>query len=81
MLHSLQTAVGRLEDLLQSARQSDVTGEEVPGKMFLPAVAAYKQLYDDLAVKNTKEFDSKVSSTEDDDGNNKKSYLVKCFLK
>jgi len=75
MLHSLQTAVGRLEDILQSARQSDVSGKDVPGKMFLPAVAAYKQLYDDLAVKNTQEFDSKVSSTEDDDVRNVLSKL------
>ena len=81
MMLTLQTAVERLEDILESARNTHITWEDVPGQMFIPGVGVYKDFYDDLAVKNTQEFDSKVSSTEDDDGNNKKCYLVKCFLK
>jgi len=66
MVLSLQTAVERLEDILESARNNHVTWEDVPGKMFIPGVGVYKDLYDDLAVKTTEEFVVKVSSTADD---------------
>ena len=69
MLHILQTGVDKLEDLLDTAKTTAVAGEDVPGKMFLPAVAVYKQLYEDLAVKTTEEYDAKLSSTADEEGN------------
>jgi len=67
MLHILQTGVDKLEDLLDTAKTTAVAGEDVPGKMFLPAVAVYKQLYEDLAVKTTEEYDAKLSSTADEE--------------
>jgi len=67
MLPILQTAVDKLEDLLDTAKTTAVTGEDVPGKMFLPAVAVYKQLYEDLAVKTTEEYDAKLSSIADNE--------------
>merc|ERR1712029_381163 len=35
--------------------------------MFLPAVAVYKQLYEDLGVKTTEEYDAKLSAADGDD--------------
>ena len=68
MLPILQTALDKLEDLLDTAKNTAVAGEDVPGKMFLPAVAVYKQLYEDLGVKTTEEYDAKLSTADGDDG-------------
>jgi len=67
MLPILQTALDKLEDLLDTAKTTAVAGEDVPGKMFLPAVAVYKQLYEDLGVKTTEEYDDKLSTADGDD--------------
>ena len=68
MVLSLQTALDKLEDILESAKNNSVTRDDVPGKMFIPGVGVYKDLYDDLGVKTTEEFIAKVSSTADDNG-------------
>ena len=70
LVHNLQTAFVKLKSVLDSARNSQISGEDVPGQMFLPAVDIFKELYDNLAVKTTEEFDTIVSSVDDYDGKN-----------
>ena len=70
LFHNLHTAFVKLKSVLDSARNSKISGEDVPGKMFLPAVDIFKELYDNLAVKTTEEFDAVVSSVDDYDGIN-----------
>jgi len=67
MLPNLDEACGKLEDLLKTAKDKPITGGDVPGNMFLPAVAVYKDLFDHMAVKTTEAFDKKLKSTTDID--------------
>jgi len=65
MLPILGSAYGALEDLLQAAKDEPLKGVDVPGKMFLPAVAVYKELYEKMSVKTTEAFEKKMQSTDD----------------
>lgn len=67
MLPNLDEACGKLEDLLKTAKDKPINGGDVPGNMFLPAVAVYKDLFDHMAVKTTEAFDKKLKSTTDID--------------
>ena len=68
MLPSLGSAYGALEDLLQAAKDKPLKGGDVPGNMFLPAVAVYKELYEKMSVKTTQAFEKKMKNTDDVDG-------------
>ena len=68
MLSALESAYGKLEDLLQAAKDKPVTGSDVPGDMFLPAVGVYKELFEKMSVKTTKDFEKKIYRTDDVDG-------------
>ena len=68
MLPSLGSAYGALEDLLQAAKDKPFKGGDVPGNMFLPAVAVYKELYEKMSVKTSEAFEKKMKSTDDVEG-------------
>ena len=74
MLPNLDAACGKLEDLLKTAKDKPITGGDVPGNMFLPAVAVYKDLFDNMDVKTTEAFDKKLKSATDIDGMRNKTY-------
>lgn len=74
MLPNLDAACEKLEDLLKTAKDKPITGGDVPGNMFLPAVAVYKDLFDNMAVKTNEAFDKKLKSTTDIDGMRNKTY-------
>jgi len=63
LLPSLVSAYDRLDDLLQAAKDKPITGGDVPGTMFLPAVAVYKELYQKMSVKTTEAFEEKIKTT------------------
>ena len=56
MLPSVGSAYETLEDLLRVAKDKPINGGDVPGNMFLPAVAVYKELYEKMSVKKLKSF-------------------------
>eukprot|EP00092_Neocalanus_flemingeri_P041470 GFUD01045156.1.p1 GENE.GFUD01045156.1~~GFUD01045156.1.p1 ORF type:complete len:151 (-),score=51.77 GFUD01045156.1:604-1056(-) len=60
---SLVSAYDTLEDLLQAAKDKPIARGDVPGTMFLPAVAVYKELYENMSVKTTEAFEDKVNNT------------------
>ena len=68
MLPSLGSAYGALVDLLQAAKEKPFKGGDVPGNMFLPAVAVYKELYGKMSVKTSEAFEKKMKSTDDVEG-------------
>ena len=68
MLPSLGSAYWALEDLLQDAKDNPINAGEVPGNMFLPAVAVYKELYENISVKTSEAFEKKMKSTDDAEG-------------
>ena len=74
MLPNLDAACEKLEDLLKTAKDKPITGGDVPGNMFLPAVAVYKDLFDNMAVKTNEAFNKKLKSTTDIDGMRNKTY-------
>ena len=68
MLLSLGSAYGTLEDLLKDAKDKPFKGGDVPGNMFLPAVAVYKELYEKMSVKTTVAFEKKMKNPDDVEG-------------
>ena len=68
LLPSLVSAYDRLDDLLQAAKDKPITGGDVPGTMFLPAVAVYKELYQKMSVKTTEAFEEKIKTTTNNEG-------------
>jgi len=72
---ALSSALDDLQDLLKDAKDKPITGGDVPGTMFLPAVALYKELFDKMGVKSTEQFEDILNSTNSDEVKNLRNKL------
>jgi len=69
---AIEAAVASLENLLEDAKLQNVSAPEVPGKMFLPAVAVYKEMFEILDVDTVEEFEEKIETDQKAEECNKK---------
>ena len=61
---AIEAAVASLENLLEDAKLQNVSAPEVPGKMFLPAVAVYKKMFEILDIDTVEEFEEKIETDQ-----------------
>jgi len=71
MYSCLVAACGHLEEILQAAKDKDkkkpLTADDVPNNMFHPAIAVYKDLYENMSVTTTEAFEEELNCKNDVD--------------
>ena len=68
LLLSLTTACEKLVKLIEEAKATVTTADDVPENMFRPAIAIYKDLYGEMDVKTTEAYEKKLVSCDETDG-------------